>query len=95
VRRPRRADARRARGPRGRCAGLTAGGRGRLHEVIEEEAAALVAPGDGDDEGEGGGGERGASLEIGGAGRVIERPAGAHDAQGNVGGDLQIGEGVP
>ncbi len=60
-----------------------------LHEVIEGEAAVLVAPGEGDDEALIGGDEGGAGRVAGAEGLLVERPGGqiSEDARVGVGGE--------
>jgi len=56
-----------------------------LHEVVEGEAALLVAPGDGDDEALIGGGEGGAGRVTGAEGVLVEGPGDQGGAQARAG----------
>jgi len=62
---------------------------GLLHEVVEEEAAALVAGGDGVDEATVGGDEGGTGLGSGAKDLLVERPGvqGGEQAGAGIGGE--------
>ncbi len=67
-----------------------------LHEVVEGEAAVLVAPGEGDDEAPVGGDEGGAGRVAGAEGLLVEGPGGqvSEEARAGVGGEGRGQEGA-